>query len=89
MTGPAGTARIGGFLVRRNRFMKRFLTAALVAGVFSTFGLAGCAEKSEVTTTEKVTTPGGTTTTTDEKKIESKGDNPPPSTGGEKVEPPK
>jgi hypothetical protein len=69
--------------------MKRLLTAALVAGVFSTFGLAGCAEKSEVTTTEKVSTPDGSTTTKDTKTIESSGKEPPPNTAGEKVEPPR
>jgi hypothetical protein len=69
--------------------MKRFLTAALVAGVFSTFGLVGCGEKAEVTTKETVSTPGGTTTTTDTKKVESTGDNPPANSAGEKVETPK
>jgi hypothetical protein len=69
--------------------MKRFLTAALVAGVFSAFGLVGCGEKAEVKTQETVSTPEGTTTTTDTKKIESTGQNPPPNSAGEKVEPPK
>jgi len=69
--------------------MKRFLTAALFAGVFSTFGLAGCGEKAEVKQTETVSTPGGSTTTETTKEIKSTGDNPPPNSAGEKVEPPK
>jgi hypothetical protein len=69
--------------------MKRFLIAALFAGAFSTFGLAGCGEKAEVKTQETVTSPGGETTTTETKKVESTGKEPPPSTTGEKVEPPK
>jgi hypothetical protein len=69
--------------------MKRFLTAALVAGVFSAFGLVGCGEKSEVKQTETVSTPGGSTTTETTKEIKSEGQNPPPNTAGEKVEPPK
>jgi hypothetical protein len=69
--------------------MKRFLIAALVTGVFSAFGLVGCAEKSEVSTQEKVTGPGGTTTTTDTKKIESTGKEPPPNSAGETAEAPK
>jgi hypothetical protein len=66
--------------------MKRFLTAALVAGVFSTFGLVGCGEKAEVQTQEKVSAPGGTTTTTETKEIKSTGENPPPNSAGEKVD---
>ena len=69
--------------------MKRFLTAALIASLFTTTGLVGCAEKAENTTKETVSTPGGTTTTTDTKTIESKGDNPPPNSAGEAVVPPK
>jgi uncharacterized protein YjbJ (UPF0337 family) len=68
--------------------MKRLLTAALVAGVFSVFGLTGCGEKSEVKQTETVSTPGGSTTTETTKEIKSTGDNPPPNSAGEKVEPP-
>jgi len=66
--------------------MKRFLTAALVAGAFSSFGLVGCGEKAEVKTQETVSTPGGTTTTTDSKEIKSTGENPPPNSAGEKVD---
>ena len=69
--------------------MKRFLTAALIAGLFSSTALVGCADKAEVTTKETVTTPTGTTETTKTDTIKSTGENPPPNTAGEKVEPPK
>jgi hypothetical protein len=69
--------------------MKRFLTAALIAGLFSTTGLVGCGEKAEVTQTEKVTTPGGETTTTKSETIKSDGANPPANSEGKTVEPPK
>jgi hypothetical protein len=63
--------------------MKRDLTVPLVAGVFSTAGLVGCEEKSEVQRQETVRAPGGTTTTTDTQKIESTGQNPPPNSAGQ------
>jgi len=69
--------------------MKRFLTAALFAGVCCTFGLAGCGEEAKVKTQETVTSPGGTTTTTDTKEIKSTGENPPANSAGQTVEPPK
>jgi len=71
--------------------MKRFLSAALVAGIFSTttIGLVGCGEKAEVTKQETVSAPGGTTTTTETQKIESKGDNPPANSAGQTAETPK
>jgi len=69
--------------------MKRFMSAALIAGVFSTTGLVGCADKAEVTTTEKVSAPGGETTTTKSETIKSSGENPPPNSAGQAVEPPK
>jgi hypothetical protein len=69
--------------------MKRFLTAALIAGVFSTTGLVGCSEKAETTEKEKVVTPGGTTETTKDVTIKQTGDNPPPNSAGQTVEPPK
>jgi hypothetical protein len=64
--------------------MKRFMTAALIASVFSTTGLVGCGEKAEVKQTETVTAPGGTTET-----VKSTGENPPPNSAGQTVEPPK
>jgi len=69
--------------------MKRFLTAALIAGLFSTTGLVGCSEKAETKQTETVTTPGGTTQTTETKEIKSSGENPPPNSAGQAVVPPK
>ena len=69
--------------------MKRFLTAALIVGVCSTFGLVGCGETSETKTQETVTAPGGTTTTTETKEIKSTGENPPPNTAGQTAETPK
>jgi len=69
--------------------MKRFLTAALIAGLFSTTGLVGCSDKAEVTQTEKVSGPGGTTETTKSETIKSSGENPPPNSAGQTVEPPK
>jgi hypothetical protein len=69
--------------------MKRFLSAALILGAVSTFGLVGCGEESKTETKETVSTPEGSTTTTVEKKVESKGDNPPPNSSGETVTPPK
>jgi hypothetical protein len=61
--------------------MKRFLTAALVLGVFSTFGLVGCGEQSKVEEKQTVSTPGGETTTTKTEKVETSGSNPPATTG--------
>ena len=69
--------------------MKRYLTVALAAGVFSAFGLMGCGEKSEVKTQESVSAPGGTTTTTDTKEIKSTGQNPPANSAGQTAETPK
>jgi hypothetical protein len=69
--------------------MKRFLTAALIAGLISTTGLVGCGEKSEVKQTETVTSPGGSTETTKTETIKSNGENPPPNSAGQTVEPPK
>jgi hypothetical protein len=69
--------------------MKRIMTAALVASVFSTFGLVGCGEKSEFKRTETVSSPGGTTTTQDTKEIKSTGENPPPNSAGQTAEGPK
>jgi hypothetical protein len=71
--------------------MKRFLSAALIACVFSTttVGLVGCGEKAEVTKQETVRDAGGTTTTTETQKIESKGDNPPANSAGQTAETPK
>jgi hypothetical protein len=69
--------------------MKRFLTAALIAGLFSTTGLVGCEEKSEVKQSETVTSPGGTTETTKTETIKSTGESPPPNSAGQTVEPPK
>jgi hypothetical protein len=69
--------------------MKRFFTAALVAGLFSATGLVGCAEKAEVTQKETVTSPTGTTETTKTETIKSNGENPPPNSAGQTVEPPK
>jgi len=69
--------------------MKRFLSAALIAGVFSTTGLVGCGEKAEVTQKETVTAPGGTTETTKSETVKSTGENPPPNSAGQTVEPPK
>jgi len=69
--------------------MKRFLTAALIAGVFSTTVLVGCGEKAEVKQTETVTGPGGTTETIKDTTIKSTGENPPPNSAGQTVVPPK
>jgi len=54
--------------------MKRFLASALIVGVASCFGLAGCGEENKEKTT--VSTPGGTATT--EAKTTTTGSNPPP-----------
>lgn len=62
--------------------MKRLLALSLIVGI-STFGLAGCGEKTEVKEKEVVSGPGGTTTTETNKSIKSTGDNPPPSSAGE------
>jgi len=69
--------------------MKRFFTAALIAGLFSTTGLVGCGEKAEVTQKETVSGPGGTTETTTSQTVKSTGENPPPNSAGQTVEPPK
>ena len=69
--------------------MKCILTAALIAGVFSTTGLVGCAEKAETTQTEKNVSPGGTTETTKSETIKQTGENPPPNSAGQTIEPPK
>jgi len=68
--------------------MKRFLTAPLILGVFSLFGLVGCGEQSKVTEKTEVSTPGGTSTTTTETKVDTTGSNPPPPTSAP-VEAPK
>jgi hypothetical protein len=72
-------------------FMKRFLTAALVAGLFAvpTIGLVGCGEKSEVKQEETIKSPTGTTTTTTDTTIKSTGENPPANTAGQTAETPK
>jgi hypothetical protein len=69
--------------------MKRFLMAALIAGVCSTTGLVGCAEQAETSRTEKEVTPGGTTETTTKETIKQTGENPPPNSAGQTVETPK
>jgi len=68
--------------------MKRFFTAALIAGVFSTttVGLVGCGDKAEVKRTETVSDQGGKTTTTTDQKVESTGNNPPANTAGQTAE---
>jgi hypothetical protein len=90
MIGAVGTEVIQAMCLEKGtRLMKRLLITALVAGVFSVFGLAGSSEKSEVQTQEKVSAPGGTTTTTDTKEIKSSGENPPPNSAGQTAETPK
>jgi len=69
--------------------MRRFLSLAVILGVFSPVALVGCGDEAGVKQKETVTTPGGSTTTTVEKKVESSGSNPPASTEGQKVETPK
>lgn len=56
--------------------MKRFLAAALIAGV-SSIGFVGCAEKTSTKTEQTTKTPGGTTTTTEKIETKKTGDNPP------------
>jgi hypothetical protein len=63
--------------------MKRFLAFALMFGVASCFGLAGCGDESKVEQKETVKTPEGTTTTIKTEKIDSSGSNPPPNTAGQ------
>jgi hypothetical protein len=62
--------------------MKRVLALSLILGI-STFGLAGCGEKTETTTTETNKGPGGTTQTEVSKSVKSTGENPPPNSAGE------
>ena len=69
--------------------MKRFLTTAMILGLFAPFGLVGCADKAKVETSETVATPSGTTTTTDTKEVKSTGENPPANSAGETATPPK
>jgi hypothetical protein len=59
--------------------MTRFLSVALLLGVTSAFGLAGCSEKSGVEETTKVKGPEGTETIKKETTVESSG-NPPATT---------
>jgi hypothetical protein len=63
--------------------MRRFLSLAVILGVFSPVALVGCGEENKVQTQEKVTTPGGTTTTTETKSEKSTGSNPPATTEGQ------
>ena len=59
--------------------MKRFLSSALVLGVFwmPAMVLSGCGEESKVETTTKIKTPEGTSTEKDTKSISTTGSNPP------------
>jgi hypothetical protein len=62
--------------------MKRLLALSLILGI-STFGLAGCGDKSEVKEKEVVSGPNGTTTTEVDKSVKSTGSNPPANSSGE------
>jgi len=57
--------------------MKRFLTTALILGVFSPLGMVGCADKAKEETQTTIETPGGKSTITDTKEVKSTGENPP------------
>jgi hypothetical protein len=70
--------------------MKRFLTTALMLGVFASGGfIVGCGETSEIKEKETVSAPGGTTETTEDTTVRSTGENPPPNTQGQTAETPK
>ena len=56
--------------------MKRLLTLAVLFGL--SLALAGCEQKSKVTTEKTVKTPEGTTSIETEKTIKQSGQNPPP-----------
>jgi hypothetical protein len=62
--------------------MKKLITALAGTGLLTmSLAIAGCGEKSEVTTQDKISTPGGTSTVTKKETIKQTGDNPPsPST---------
>jgi hypothetical protein len=68
--------------------LKRFLAPALILGVSSLFGLAGCGEESKTETKTEITTPGGTTTEIKTEKVDQTGKNPPPATGETATPPP-
>jgi len=59
--------------------MKRFLSSALVLGVFSMpiMALSGCGEETKVEDKKTIKTPEGTSTTTTTEKTNQTGSNPP------------
>jgi hypothetical protein len=69
--------------------MKRFLTAALLLGATSVFGLAGCADKSSVEDTTKIKGPEGTETIKKETSVETSGNPPAAAPTPTPAEPPK
>ena len=68
--------------------MKRSLSSALLAGIFSAVCLVGCSDETKVSSTEKVSTPEGSTTKKTETTIDSKGSNPPSTSTGETAKTP-